>query len=177
MSRYPRLLRLAPLALGLAATLGVAVIFAVAPASTDVLGQTAPMFLDADDNRNLEDNEKLEGTIRPAGDVDTYFFDGVEGQRIRVRLRVTDGNLLPVVEIRNSANETLAEERVRERRGNQRVQVRLDFTVPADDTYRVVVWGLDRTTGSYELRLNFLGDGNGDDEDDEDNEGDEEGDE
>src|SRR5215208_3097188 len=113
MSRHPRLLRLAPLALGLFATLGVAALFALAPAGTDVLGQTAPVFRDADDDRVLVPGEPLDGMIRPVGDVDTYLFDGVRDQTIRVTLTVTDGNLLPVIELRTVDDEVLAEARLR----------------------------------------------------------------
>jgi len=125
----------------------------VAPASTDVLGQTAPVFRD-DDDRVLVPGEPLDGTIRPVGDVDTYLFDGAKDQTIRVTLTVTDGNLLPVIELRDAEDEVVAEARLRQHPEPPKVpHLALEATLPADDTFKIVVWGLDRTSGAYTLLM------------------------
>jgi hypothetical protein len=49
---------------------------------------------DADDNRTLSSGQKLNGTITPVTDEDTYYFEATQGQRVTIRMNKAAGSRL-----------------------------------------------------------------------------------
>jgi hypothetical protein len=89
--------------------------------------------------------------IEPAGDIDTFVFDGVEGTKLTLRVRATKGSeLAPAIAVVDPDGEPLdLGGSYREGQGKARARgVRL----PVTGRYAIQVLGRQGTNGGYELR-------------------------
>ncbi len=97
--------------------------------------------------------ETVEGEVTNARWADTWTFSGTQNQRIYIEVERTGGTLIPRVEIRDANGQTITSgfpEASRDR-------VVLDYTVPTNSPYQIVVLRdggqTGATTGTYALTV------------------------
>lgn len=118
-------------------------------------GLAAPAL--AQSEPGLAYGSTLSGRLDNATPRAVYFFDGLRGEVISLRLSVTDGDLDPVLTLLDNRGRLIA---TRDDADGTRVPSLEAVTLPATDRYYIVVgrfgYGLGTTTGGYELRLERL---------------------
>ncbi len=115
---------------------------------------------DPDDNRILASGQTLNGTINPATDEDTYYFDGAQGQRATIRMnRIDSGSLDSFLYLYAPNGSLVAQDDDGGGNGNALIS---QATLPQSGRYRIVAtsWS-SRSTGAYSLGLELGGGGGG----------------
>lgn len=93
-------------------------------------------------------DETVRGSIDEEGEDVTYFFEGVEGETVIVRLETVRGQLEPFAALYADDDTLLATSPT-----NGDFEVSFDHVIDADGTYYLVVEGVDNSTGTFELTL------------------------
>ncbi len=127
----------------------VALLLAALPATTSTAQESGTLVYD----------EPVEGTITDQAFAESWPFEALAADRIRVRAERLDGNLIPDVNVLDLSGKVIARSSGADDT-RARALVR-EFKLPGPGRYEVVV-GRDRgetglTTGSYRLTVELLG--------------------
>jgi len=100
----------------------------------------------------------VSGQITNANPRAVYFFDGLRGEVISIRLETTNGNLDPVLTVLDASGQMIA--RADDSLGSRDVTIPA-LSIPASNRYYVVVgrfgYGLGSTTGGFDLSMERIG--------------------
>ena len=106
---------------------------------------------DPDDNRWLEHDRWLDGRITPQTDEDAYFFNGIAGRIVGIRMNRTDGNLDSFLELYDPNGSRIA---TNDNGGGTDNNAWLVAVLPRNGVYRVKARSYQQqTTGAYRIRL------------------------
>ncbi|HRN68526.1 MAG TPA: pre-peptidase C-terminal domain-containing protein [Promineifilum sp.] len=106
---------------------------------------------DSDDNRVLESGKTASGKIIPAYDIDSYFFQGVEGTRATIRMDKKGGSLDSYLYLYDPDNVLIAANDDSGGNGNALIDW---VTLPTSGAYRVEARSYaGNSSGAYKIRL------------------------
>lgn len=104
---------------------------------------------DSDDDRTISYGQTVNGTISPAYDRDTYYFNGSTGDTITIRMEKTSGGYLDTyLELWKGSSLIGVDDD-----GGPGLNSRVVRTLSQSGTYRIVARGYWNSTGAYTLRL------------------------
>lgn len=108
---------------------------------------------DPDDNRVLSAGQTLAGTINPANDQDTYYFDGNTSQSVFIRMNRTSGNLDSYLYLYAPNGNLVTQDD--DSGGNTNSFIN-GFALPQNGRYRIVAQSHNNgSTGGYNLSLSM----------------------
>lgn len=124
-------------------------LLSLAPVRAQDEAPTPPVAAD------LQEGGVISGRIDGRNPRAVYYFEGSRGEVMRFVLRVTDGNLDPVLSIFDNTGAVV------QNRDDAAGDLMLNTTLPNDGQYYVVVgrfgYGLGSTSGEFELTMERLG--------------------
>lgn len=105
---------------------------------------------DADDNRWISFGDSLEGTVTPNDDRDWYFFSGIAGRVIGIRMDKIDSGLDSLLELYDSSGNMIAHNDD----GSSDRNAMLVHALPHSGVYRILArsWSIE-SSGRYNLSL------------------------
>jgi hypothetical protein len=112
------------------------------------VGQT-----DTDDNRTLTSGQTLNGTINPANDEDTYYFNATQGQRATIRMNKAGSSLdsFLILYAPNGSQVSWDDDG-----GGELNSLINQVNLPQTGSYRIVARSYNRTSsGAYTLSLSL----------------------
>jgi hypothetical protein len=108
-------------------------------------------FDNADDARLLAAGQPITGTIDPAEDVDTYYFDATAGQTVAITMTKTTGGLDPYLELYSPKGKPLAQDDNSAGSPNALIS---SFPITTTGQYQIVAKNKSLTSGgTYALSL------------------------
>lgn len=108
----------------------------------------------SDLNVQIQYGQSATCSIISPPDLDTYLFDGIDGQVVRICVHQVGGGLDPRVELRDPNNKTIANEFC----ANFNCSLCFERTLQVTGEYRILISDVgNNDTGSYELQIELLG--------------------
>ncbi|MEI7988349.1 MAG: PA14 domain-containing protein [Chloroflexota bacterium] len=106
---------------------------------------------DADDNRTISSGQTLSGTINPASDNDTYYFDASSGQKATIAMRNSGSSLDSYLLLYKPDGSQLTYD---DDSGGNRDSLINSVSLPASGRYRIIAWSYNNgSAGGYTLSL------------------------
>jgi uncharacterized repeat protein (TIGR01451 family) len=105
---------------------------------------------DADDFRTIFVNQTLNGTINPASDVDHYYYFGVAGDRLTIRMNRISGSIDPYLELFSPNGFRVA---FNDNGGGGVNALINGYFLPANGLYLIKARNVSPFTGNYQLSV------------------------